>query len=96
LKKIEGFQWDEGNFDKNLIKHGVSNSEAEQIFFNEPLLISDDSLHSTSVEKRYAALGVTDNNKTLTIIFTIRTNLIRIISARLMSKKEQNIYYEKT
>ncbi len=96
FNKIEGFEWDKGNYDKNLNKHGISNSESEQIFFNEPLLISDDMVHSTKSESRYFALGKTDNEKHLTIVFTIRGNLIRIISSRMMSKKEKEIYYEKT
>lgn len=94
--KIEGFQWDKGNIDKNLQKHGISNNESEQIFFNEPLIVAGDIIHSTSDEIRYFALGKTNSNKQLTVIFTIRENLIRIISARLMSKKEKEIYHEKT
>lgn len=95
--KIEGFQWDKGNIDKNLQKHGISNNESEQIFFNEPLIVAGwESIHSTSDEIRYFALGKTNSNKQLTVIFTIRENLIRIISARLMSKKEKEIYHEKT
>jgi uncharacterized DUF497 family protein len=39
LSDVQGFQWDEGNGRKNVDKHGVSQSEAEQVFFNEPLLI---------------------------------------------------------
>ncbi len=94
--KIEGFQWDKGNIDKNLQKHGISNNESEQIFFNEPLIVAGDTIHSTSEEIRYFALGKTDSNKLLTVVFTIRENLIRIISARLMSKKEKEFYHEKT
>jgi uncharacterized protein len=95
IDKLEGFAWDKGNSEKNLIKHNVTDSEAEQVFFNNPLIISEDETHSTELEIRFAALGKTDNEKTLTIIFTIRNNLIRIISAREMSKKERKIYNEK-
>ncbi|MBN8584308.1 MAG: BrnT family toxin [Ignavibacteria bacterium] len=94
--KIEGFQWDKGNIDKNLRKHGVTNLESEQIFFNDPLIVSSDTVHSTGEEKRFYALGRTDNEKYLTVVFTLRENLIRIISARKMSKKEKEIYNEKT
>jgi uncharacterized DUF497 family protein len=41
LSKCRGFQWDEGNADKNWIKHKVSRTEAEQVFFNRPLLVSE-------------------------------------------------------
>ena len=91
-----GFQWDKGNIDKNLRKHGVTNLESEQIFFNDPLIVSSDTVLSTGEEKRFYALGRTDNEKYLTVVFTLRENLIRIISARKMSKKEKEIYNEKT
>ena len=43
--KITGFDWDEGNTRKNE-KHGVTMAEAEQLFFNAPLLVLEDSKHS--------------------------------------------------
>lgn len=92
--KTEGFQWDDGNKNKNTGKHQISNIEAEQIFFNEPLFITDDTGHSTLREKRFSALGKTDGKRNLTVVFTLRGNLIRIISARQMSKRERKIYNE--
>ncbi len=86
-----GFEWDKGNIDKNWIKHRVSSSECEQIFFNRPILIQDDISHSES-EERYYALGKTNINRFLFVVFTIRTNLIRVISARDMSRKERRMY----
>ena len=68
---IVGFQWDDGNIDKNFIAHGVENWECEQVFFNEPLLVLDDPRHSTA-EKRWAVLGRTDGGRLLTVIFTVR------------------------
>jgi uncharacterized DUF497 family protein len=91
LKDCFGFQWDDGNHDKNWISHQVTKLECEQIFFNNPLLIGDDKKHSKT-EIRYYALGKTDDERKLFIVFTIRENLIRIISARDMSKKEREIY----
>ena len=88
-----GFQWDEGNLDKNLVKHNVENWECEQIFFNEPLIILDDPGHSRS-ERRWAAFGRTDAGRLLVVIFTKRGDLIRVISARDMNKKERNFYEE--
>ena len=96
-KKFEhftGFQWGQGNIDKNLIKHDVENWECEQVFFNRPLLVLDDPKHSVS-EKRWAAFGKTDADRFLVIIFTKRDNLIRIISNRDMNKKERKFYDEK-
>jgi uncharacterized DUF497 family protein len=91
IKECAGFQWDAGNSDKNWISHQVTKSECEQIFFNQPLLIQNDEKHS-EIEVRYYALGKTDDERKLFIVFTIRKNLIRVISARDMSKKEREVY----
>lgn len=93
LENCEGFDWDEGNSDKNWLKHKVSKLECEQVFFNQPLIIADDDKHSEN-EKRWYLLGRTDSNRKLFISFTIRKNLIRVISARNMNKKERDIYNE--
>ncbi|KPA10635.1 protein containing DUF497 [Candidatus Magnetomorum sp. HK-1] len=91
LSKCKGFDWDEGNSRKNWIKHQVTPAQCEQIFFNQPLIVKNDEKHSKS-ETRYYALGRTDNNRKLFIAFTIRNDLIRVISARDMSRKEREIY----
>lgn len=93
-----GFDWDAGNVRKSAYKHNVSCAEAEQIFFNEPLLVLDDVVHSRS-EPRFHALGLTDEQRKLHVTFTIRVRktakLIRIISARDMHRKER-LRYEQT
>ncbi len=94
FEQFSGFQWDRGNIDKNLIKHNVENWECEQMFFNRPLLVLDDPKHSVS-EKRWAAFGKTDADRFLIVIFAKRHNLIRIISARDMNKRERKFYNEK-
>jgi len=96
LNKIGSFDWDEGNARKN-DKHGVSMAEAEQIFFNDPLLLVADTKHSHA-EQRYHALGKTDEGRTLHITFTLRKagEKIRVISARDMHKKERTIYEQTT
>ena len=86
-----GFDWDEENIDKNWLKHKVSPTECEQILFNHPLVIQDDIIHSKS-EQRFYALGKTDLKRTLFIAFTVRNDLIRVISARDMSQKEREVY----
>ena len=92
LSKIIGFNWDDGNARKNE-KHGVSTAEAEQVFFDVPLLLLDDASHSQK-EPRLHALGKTDEGRTLHITFTLRQagQLIRVISARDMHRKERAIY----
>ena len=94
ISNCTGFEWDDGNSEKNWILHQVSRNECEQVFFNASIVVGDDIIHSQS-EKRWFLLGKTDNNRQLFIVFTIRKNLIRIISARDMNKKERRIYNEK-
>ncbi|BCB26263.1 hypothetical protein SKTS_11490 [Sulfurimicrobium lacus] len=96
LAKITGFDWDDGNARKN-DKHDVSTAEAEQIFFNDPLLLLADGKHSQG-ESRFHALGKTDEGRTLHITFTLRKagEKIRVISARDMHRKERKIYEQTT
>jgi len=93
LAGIEGFDWDEGNSRKNTGKHGVSQAEAEQVFFNDPLLVIEDQKHSAH-EPRFHELGRTDDDRLLHITFTLRgkDRLIRVISARSMHRKERARY----
>ena len=91
--QVIGFQWDEGNARKSADKHGVSQTEAEQVFFNEPLLVVPDDKHSQQ-ELRHHVLGMTDDGRCLHLTFTLRASdtLIRVISARDMHRKEKAIY----
>lgn len=91
LNHCLGFDWDRVNIDKNWLNHEVSPAECEQLFFNRPLVIQDDIAHSET-ERRFFALGKTDSNRTLFLVFTVRNNLIRVISARDMSRKERKVY----
>lgn len=91
ILNFEGFDWDEGNRDKNRLKHGVSEGECEELFFNAPLLIADDPKHS-DIEPRFAAFGVTDAVRFLTVVFTRRQKLLRVISARDMNRREREFY----
>ena len=94
---IEGFEWDEGNSRKSVDKHGVGQADAEQVFFNEPLLVVEDVRHSER-ERRLHALGRTDAGRLLHVTFTLRRDdrLIRIISARPMHRKERRRYEEES
>ena len=91
--RIVGFDWDSGNARKSADKHSVSQAEAEQVFFNEPLLTLPDHLHSNT-ELRFHALGRTDDRRLLHVTFTLREaqTRLRIISARDMSRKERAHY----
>lgn len=91
LPEIKGFDWDDGNVSKNWESHRVSPNEAEQVFFNRPLIVADDVKHS-GVERRYFVLGQTDDDRPLFVAFTLRGDLIRAISARDMSRRERKVY----
>lgn len=91
--EFSGFQWDRGNRDKSRLKHGVSQEEAEQCFFNNAL-VTIDTKHSSESEIRYALLGETDDKRLLFVAFTTRENLVRVISARPMHRKEEEFYEE--
>ena len=93
LSNVEGFDWDKGNLDKSRYKHDVSPEECEQVFGHAPLLVADDEKHSTR-EHRYKALGRTDDDRWLCIVFTLRGRLVRVISARPMNRKERTVYEE--
>lgn len=91
LAEWVGFEWDQGNSEKNFTKHNVLSLECEQVFFNKPLLMHEDIKHSEP-EQRFYVLGKTDNDRNLFIAFTLRKHRIRVISARDMNKKERGIY----
>jgi len=91
LPGCTSFEWDEGNATKNWERHKVTQAECEEVFFLEPLLVSEDAAHSRK-EARYYALGQTTAARKLFVVFTIRDDRIRVISARSMSRRERRIY----
>ena len=91
LRECKGFEWDEHNPEKIWSQYDVMPSECEQAYFNKPFIVSFDNSHSQS-DDRYFALGHTDTKRLLFVVFTIRNNSIRVISARDMTAKEEKIY----
>ena len=85
------FEWDKGNQGKNLIKHGVSDEECEEVFFDERKKILKDVLHSGK-EERHILLGRTKEKRILFVVFMIQKAKIRVISARDLNKKELKLY----
>lgn len=84
------FEWNKGNIDKNLKKHNMSDKEAEQVFNNESKFIFEDEKHSGK-EMRYGLFGRSGKRK-ISIVFTVRHDKVRIITARDMSKRERRSY----
>ena len=91
LARCVGFEWDDGNEGKNWPTHRVSDAECEEVFFNDPLVVSVDPSHSQT-ETRYFALGRSDADRHLFVAFTIRDDHIRVISARDMTAQELRRY----
>jgi len=86
------FEWDEGNREKNWLKHQVKQTEAEEAFFDAHKKLAKDVLHTTSAENRYILLGKTKGDRLLLVVFTLRGDSIRVISARDVNKRERPLY----
>jgi len=91
LPDFEGFDWSGGNAERNWEKHGVAPAEAEEVYFNRPMLAAADAAHAQT-ERRLFALGQTDDGRALFVAFTLRKGRVRVISCRDMSRKERRIY----
>lgn len=90
IRGLSGFEWDEANWRKSELKHGVSAAEAQEALLGQPVCQVD--VRHSDREQRYAALGVTNGGRRLFVAFTIRRDRVRIISARPMSRKEREIH----
>jgi uncharacterized DUF497 family protein len=65
---------------------------SEQAFFNQPLVAMPDHEHSDD-EERILVLGKTDSGRKLFVVCTIRGDLICVISARNMTRREREVYF---
>ena len=75
---------------KNIVKHGIDFSTAALVFGDESRIELFDEEHSVD-EDRYITIGLV--NDVLTVVYTIRTEAYRIISARIATKAEKEEYY---
>ena len=93
FSRIAGFDWDTGNSRKSADKHSVEAAEAEQVFIDARLLITDNAGHSQT-ERRYRALGETLDGRRLYVTFTLHGGgtVIRVISTRDMNRRERAQY----
>ena len=91
LAGCTGFEWDQHNVEKNWAIHRIAFWECEEVFFNEPLIVAQDKKHS-STEQRFYVLGQSNGGRLLFVVFTVRDNLIRVILARDMTRKEKKVY----
>jgi uncharacterized protein len=87
------FDWDENKAVSNLLKHGVSFEEAKTVF-DDPLYVDFyDPAHSEE-EDRYLIVGESSQRRLLIASYTERGNLIRLISAREVTRTERKVYEE--
>jgi uncharacterized protein len=95
MKKLI-FEWDDTKSGTNQTKHGVSFEEAQTIFFDESAIQFDDPDHSIA-EERFLLLGFSQKLKVLVVCHCYRSDesIIRIVSARKATKKEQNVYFRR-
>lgn len=92
--KIEsGFEWDSEKAERNKQKHGVTFEEAATVFLDRLSLTIPDPIHSTD-EERFVILGESNRARLLVVAHVERGENIRIISARVATKRERRNYEE--
>jgi uncharacterized DUF497 family protein len=87
------FEWDPRKAADNHAKHGVSFDEASTVFGDSLGGLVDDPRHSRD-EERFVMIGSSRNSRLLAVMFTVREERIRIISARRVTRAERKDYEE--
>ena len=87
------FEWDDNKAERNILKHGVTFEEASTIFGDLLSLTTDDPRHSEG-ERRSVTMGESLQGRVLVVVHLDRRDNIRIISARLATRRERNSYEE--
>jgi len=87
------FEWDPKKASSNRRKHGVTFEEATSALRDVVSATFHDPDHS-SAEDRFITFGISSQGRLLTVSHTDRENAIRIISARLATTTERQIYEE--
>ena len=87
LLAIAGFEWDEVKSRANLNKHGIDFDDASEVFYG-PVIVRKSTRNN---EERWIAIGKS-RDRFVSVIFTRRNDLIRIISARHPRPDEKRAY----
>jgi uncharacterized protein len=82
-----GFEWDDVKSDANLVKHGITFEDASEVFYG-PIIVRKSTRNN---EERWLAIGIS-HDRLMSVIFTRRNDLIRIISARPPRRDEKRAY----
>ncbi|HEX7176219.1 MAG TPA: BrnT family toxin [Pyrinomonadaceae bacterium] len=85
------FQWDENKATGNLAKHGVSFEEAATIFGDSLSDTFNDPDHSAE-EQRFIIIGMSERGRLLAVVHTDEDEVVRIISARELTRREREVY----
>ena len=83
------FEWDEVKDQHNFTKHGIHFRTAARVFLDQNKLIREDEEHPQ--ELRYDVLGRVEKILFVVCVFK-ENNTIRMISARLATREEKEIY----
>lgn len=84
------FDWDVNKAVTNLKKHGVSFDEAASVFLDSLAVTGRDPDHSVG-ESRFITFGSSSLGRLLAVAHTYRAGLIRIISARRVTRSEETL-----
>lgn len=87
------YEWDHRKAEANARKHGVSFGEAASVFGDPLALTFEDPDHSLG-ERRLLTFGVSKQGRVLVVSHTTRRPKLRIITARVASRRERKIYEE--
>lgn len=87
------FEWDPEKAGENVLHHGVSFEEASTVFFDPLSATGIDPDHSIG-EGRYITFGLSSAGRLLVVAHTDRGEIIRIISARELTRAERKLYEE--
>jgi uncharacterized DUF497 family protein len=85
------FEWDSIKSQRNIEKHGIDFTDAVRIF-ERPTLTVVDNRHDYG-EKRIVAMGMVED-VILYVVYTVRDDIRRIISARRANRRERKKYFE--
>lgn len=85
------YEWDDEKAAANLDKHGVSFQEAASAAEDAPLFLGEDNRRDYG-ERRFLSIGISRMDRIVTWVWTRRNGKTRLISARLASRRERQIY----
>lgn len=87
------FEWDPDKDKLNTKKHGICFEIAKRVFLDEDRLELFDDKHSSAGDERYITIGmIKDISRLIVLVYTVRGDNIRIISARSADSDEEVFY----